>query len=48
MTLLGRVEFAVFATIYLLTEVPLMLAAVAMFRRSTDAPPLTPATPSRS
>jgi BASS family bile acid:Na+ symporter len=32
-TLLGRVEFAVFATIYFLTEVPLMLAAVALFRR---------------
>lgn len=47
-TLLGRVEFAVFATIYLLTEAPLMLAAVAMFRQSNDAPPLTPATPSRS
>jgi BASS family bile acid:Na+ symporter len=32
-TLLGRVELAVFATIYFLTEVPLMLAAVALFRR---------------
>ena len=30
---LGRIEFAVFATIYFLTEVPLMLAAVAIFRR---------------
>jgi BASS family bile acid:Na+ symporter len=32
-TLLERVEFAVFATIYFLTEVPLMLAAVVLFRR---------------
>ena len=30
---LGRVEFASFAAIYFLTEVPLMLAAVALFRR---------------
>jgi BASS family bile acid:Na+ symporter len=29
---LGRIEFAVFAAIYFLTEVPLMLAAVALFR----------------
>lgn len=32
-TLLGRVDLAVFATTYLLTEVPLMLAAIAAFRR---------------
>jgi bile acid:Na+ symporter, BASS family len=31
-TLLGRVEFAVFATIYFLTEMPIMLAAIALFR----------------
>ncbi|HXW04711.1 MAG TPA: bile acid:sodium symporter [Vicinamibacterales bacterium] len=31
-TLLGRVEFARFATIYFLTELPLMLAAIAWFR----------------
>ena len=29
---LGRIEFAIFAAIYFLTEVPLMLAAVAAFR----------------
>jgi bile acid:Na+ symporter, BASS family len=32
-TLLGRVEFARFATTYALVEVPLMLAAIALFRR---------------
>jgi len=32
-TLLGRAEFARFATIYALTEIPVMLAAVALFRR---------------
>jgi ACR3 family arsenite efflux pump ArsB len=31
-TLLGRVGFAVFATTYLLTEIPLMLLAVLVFR----------------
>jgi len=31
-TMLGRVEFAVFATTYFLTELPLMLAAVAVHR----------------
>jgi BASS family bile acid:Na+ symporter len=31
-TLLGRVEFAVFASVYFLTELPLMLAAVAAWR----------------
>lgn len=31
-TILGRVEFAVFATTYFLTELPLMLAAVAVHR----------------
>ena len=31
-TLLGRVEFARFATTYFLTELPLMLVAIAVFR----------------
>lgn len=33
-TLLGRVEFARFAYTYFLAEMPLMLAAIALFRRS--------------
>ncbi len=33
-TLLGRVEFAVFATSYFLTELPLALVAAAVFRRA--------------
>jgi BASS family bile acid:Na+ symporter len=37
-TLAGRVEFAMFATTYFLTEAPLMLAAATVFRR-----PLQPA-----
>jgi BASS family bile acid:Na+ symporter len=37
-TLAGRVEFAVFATTYFLTEAPLMLAAIIVFRRTL--PPL--------
>jgi BASS family bile acid:Na+ symporter len=32
-TILGRVEFAQFAVTYALTEIPLMLAAIALFRR---------------
>jgi bile acid:Na+ symporter, BASS family len=32
-TLLGRVEFARFATTYFLTELPLMLVAITLFRR---------------
>ena len=32
-TLLGRVEFARFATTYFLTELPMMLVAIALFRR---------------
>ena len=32
-TLAGRVEFALFATTYFLTEMPLMLGAIAAFRR---------------
>jgi len=33
-TLSGRVEFALFATTYFLTEIPLMLGAIAVYRRS--------------
>jgi hypothetical protein len=33
LTLLGRIEFARFETTYFLTELPLMLVAVALFRR---------------
>ena len=33
-TLVGRVEFAVFATTYFLTEIPLMLCAIVVYRRS--------------
>jgi bile acid:Na+ symporter, BASS family len=32
-TLLGRIEFARFATTYFLTELPVMLVAIALFRR---------------
>jgi hypothetical protein len=32
-TLLNRLEFAVFAVIYFLTEVPLLLGAVGVYRR---------------
>jgi len=39
-TLAGRVEFAVFATTYFLTEAPLMLGAIIVFRRRPPA--LTP------
>jgi bile acid:Na+ symporter, BASS family len=35
-TLLGRVEFARFATAYFLTELPLMLVAIAAFRARTS------------
>lgn len=37
-TLLHRVEFATFATTYLLTEVPLLLLAIAAFRARGQAP----------
>ena len=33
-TLAGRVEFALFATTYFLTDAPLMLGAIIAFRRS--------------
>ena len=36
--LLGRVEYAVFATVYFLTEVPLVLAMVAVYRRCFREP----------
>jgi BASS family bile acid:Na+ symporter len=35
-TLLGRTEFAVFASVYFLTELPIMLAAVAIWRWRAD------------
>ena len=35
-TLLGRVDFALFATAYFLTEMPLMLLAIAVFRAWHD------------
>jgi bile acid:Na+ symporter, BASS family len=38
-TMLGRTEFAVFGTVYFLTELPLMLAAVAVWRRWQGSPP---------
>jgi len=37
-TLLGRVEFARFAYTYFLTEIPLMLGAIVLFRRSQRTP----------
>ena len=33
LTLAGRVEFALFATTYFLTEIPLMLCAIVVYRR---------------
>ncbi len=39
-TLLNRIEYAVFAVVYFLTEVPLLLGVVAVFRcRRTPAVP---------
>jgi bile acid:Na+ symporter, BASS family len=35
-TMLGRTEFAVFASVYFLTELPLMLAAIAVWRWRQD------------
>jgi len=32
-TLLGRLEYAVFAAVYFLAEVPLLLGAVAVYRK---------------
>jgi BASS family bile acid:Na+ symporter len=45
-TLLGRVEFARFAYTYFLVEIPLMLAAIALFRR--DAQRRRPPPPRRA
>ena len=36
-TLLHRVEFALFATAYLLIEIPMMMAAIVIYRRRCDA-----------
>jgi BASS family bile acid:Na+ symporter len=36
-TLLGQIQFAVFATTYFLVEIPIMLAAIAAFRRAAPA-----------
>ena len=36
-TLAGRLEFASFATTYFLTEIPLMLCAIVVYRRSRPA-----------
>jgi ACR3 family arsenite efflux pump ArsB len=33
LTLAGRAEFAAFATTYFLTEIPLMLCAIVIYRR---------------
>ena len=33
LTLAGRIEFALFATTYFLTEIPLMLCAIVVYRR---------------
>ena len=40
-TLLNRIEYAVFATVYLLTEVPLLLFVAAIYRRSVRMPQAT-------
>ena len=37
LTLAGRMEFALFATTYFLTEIPLMLCAIVVYRRSRQA-----------
>ncbi len=39
-TLLGRTEFAAFASVYFLTELPLMLAAAVVWRRYRERPSL--------
>jgi bile acid:Na+ symporter, BASS family len=38
-TMLGRIEFARFATTYFLTELPIMLVAIWLFRRSDPSTP---------
>jgi BASS family bile acid:Na+ symporter len=42
-TLLGQVEFARFATTYFLTELPMMLVAIALFRASSPRTHVAPA-----
>ena len=42
-TVLGRTDFAIFGTAYFLTEVPLMAAAVVLFRRPVTGGEATPA-----
>jgi ACR3 family arsenite efflux pump ArsB len=42
-TVLGQIQFAVFATTYFLVEVPIMLVAIGIFRWTT----LTSPAPSR-
>ena len=37
MTLLHRVEFALFATAYLLIEIPMMMVAIVIYRRRRNA-----------
>jgi hypothetical protein len=41
-TVLGRIQFAVFATAYLLSQVPLLFAALAPFRLARSRDPATP------
>jgi BASS family bile acid:Na+ symporter len=41
-TVLGRIEFAAFATAYFLNQVPFLVAALAMFRLARSAEPATP------
>jgi BASS family bile acid:Na+ symporter len=41
-TVLGRVEFAVFATAYFLNQVPILLAALVLFRLTRSSNPDTP------
>jgi BASS family bile acid:Na+ symporter len=38
LTLAGRIEFAVFATTYFLTEIPLMLCAIGVYRQARPVP----------
>jgi ACR3 family arsenite efflux pump ArsB len=40
LTVAGRVEFAVFATTYFLTEIPLMLCAIVVYRRWQQGVPI--------
>ena len=41
-TVLGRIEFAVFATAYFLNQVPLLLAALVAFRLARSPDPIAP------